>query len=355
MNGRLLAGIAGVALLVAAVAPALADYSRGKAAYEAGDFGTALAEWTAGAKQGDGYSIFGLGLLYQSGQGVQADPVQAHVYYNMAEALGVAQGGPARDALGKLMSPEQLAAARAEAQQLLGSREFVDRGAGGTGVAAPAPPSGQAAGQPRQPAQVASAAPAPAAAPRAVPQISVGKSCEFILTWQDRGSNGVRDVSIYDPKPASGQYVLGGYAQGNYNSPNGCAATVSEGPRGAGAPPALAPPARWARVWEDRGTGAVMDGTIWAAVPPSDEYVCLGHIAESGYNAPMPPRYACVHRCLVRQIPAGRPAWTDQGTGARTPVAFYPLPGIGGFVAFAGGQPPHALLDLDPSGAACGG
>ena len=165
----------------------------------------------------------------------------------------------------------------------------------------------------------------------------------------------MRDVSIYDPKTGPGELALGAYIQGDYGQPNGCVATVSEGPRGGGAPPALAPPAQWTRVWEDRGTGAVMDGTIWAAVPPSQDYVCLGHIAESGYNAPLPPRYACVHRCLVRQIPAGPPAWTDQGTGARTPVAFYPLPGIGGFVAITGGQAPQALLDFDPSGAACGG
>ena len=51
MKERLLAGIAGVVLLAAAVAPALADYARGKAAYEAGDFGTALAEWTARARK----------------------------------------------------------------------------------------------------------------------------------------------------------------------------------------------------------------------------------------------------------------------------------------------------------------
>ena len=77
----MLAG-ASMAVLVLAAGPAVADYAGGKAAYEKGDFAGALKEWTAGAEQGEGLSLFGLGRLYQAGQGVPADPVQAHVYYN---------------------------------------------------------------------------------------------------------------------------------------------------------------------------------------------------------------------------------------------------------------------------------
>ena len=64
-HGRRLLGVV-FAVLALASGPASADYARGKAAYEQGDFATALKEWTAGAKQGEGLSLFGLGRLYQA-------------------------------------------------------------------------------------------------------------------------------------------------------------------------------------------------------------------------------------------------------------------------------------------------
>jgi hypothetical protein len=349
---------AGTMALVLALSggQAFAGYAAGKTAYQSGDFATALAEWKAGARQGEGLSLFGLGRLYQSGQGVAADPVQAHVYYNIASALGVREAGPARDSLGKLMSPENLAAAQREAQELMSSRRFVDSGpeapAGGQMPPTPAPQT--PAPQTRAPPTPAAPAQPVAPAPSALPRVRLGKACQHVLTWQDRGSGGARDVSLYDPEPAAGEFVVGGYVQGNYSQPSGCVTTIAEASP-EGAPRALAEPAGWQVVWEDRGTGANMDGSIWAAVPPSDDYVCLGDVGQTGYSRPRPPPYACVHRCLVREVAPGAAVWTDQATGARTPVAIYAPPGLGTFVAYAGGDVPQSLPALDPSAAACGG
>ena len=57
--------------------PALADYEAGRAAYERGDYPTALREWRALARQGDGEALFALGLLWERGEGVTGMPSYA--------------------------------------------------------------------------------------------------------------------------------------------------------------------------------------------------------------------------------------------------------------------------------------
>ena len=94
------------------------DFQKGYAAYEAGDYATALQEWTplanqghvnaqqklgnfythekdypkarkwrrAAAEQGDDFSQFGLGVLYRFGYGVPQDDAMAHMWSNIAAA-----------------------------------------------------------------------------------------------------------------------------------------------------------------------------------------------------------------------------------------------------------------------------
>ena len=50
-----------------------ADFDKGLAAYKAGDFATALAEWKPLAEQGDASSQFNLGVVYDLGKGVLED------------------------------------------------------------------------------------------------------------------------------------------------------------------------------------------------------------------------------------------------------------------------------------------
>jgi TPR repeat protein len=71
--------------------PVRADFKDGMAAYRRGDFERALREWRPLADAGGVEAQFNLGLLYYHGQGVAADPAQAHAWY-----LEAAQGGYAR-------------------------------------------------------------------------------------------------------------------------------------------------------------------------------------------------------------------------------------------------------------------
>ena len=73
--------------------PALADYEAGRAAYERGDYPTALREWRALARQGDGEALFALGLLWERGEGVTGMPsyARAYSYFERAADLGLVE------------------------------------------------------------------------------------------------------------------------------------------------------------------------------------------------------------------------------------------------------------------------
>ena len=79
-----------IALLAFAALPARADFAAGAAAYDKGDYTTALAEWTAMANAGDARSQLGLGVLYESGHGLPSpDLPDAVTWYRAAAAQGL--------------------------------------------------------------------------------------------------------------------------------------------------------------------------------------------------------------------------------------------------------------------------
>ena len=139
-----------VALLVSLTAPAWAGFDEGLAAYDRGDYATALREWRPLGAQGNAAAQFFLGLIYDNGQGVPhdyaeaarwyrraaeqdhadaqnnlgfmydrgrgvwRDYVQAHLWYNLAAARSNDTARRNRDIIAEKMTPAQIA----EAQQL---------------------------------------------------------------------------------------------------------------------------------------------------------------------------------------------------------------------------------------------
>jgi hypothetical protein len=64
------------------------------------------------AKQGDAKAQFTLGLMYDNGQGVPQDYVQAHMWFNLSAAQGDAYAAMVRDLnLRQRMTPQQIAQA----------------------------------------------------------------------------------------------------------------------------------------------------------------------------------------------------------------------------------------------------
>ncbi len=91
------AKLLGLALIVALVfgltAPAWAGFDEGVAAYDRGDYATALREWRPLAEQGHAEAQFKLGVMYFNGHGVTQDSAEAWKWWRKAADQGHA-GAP---------------------------------------------------------------------------------------------------------------------------------------------------------------------------------------------------------------------------------------------------------------------
>jgi uncharacterized protein len=76
------------ALVLAPTTSAAQDFDAGWAAFNSGDYATALREWTPLAKQGDDRAQFNLGSMYHTGRGVWQDHVEAARWYRLAAEQG---------------------------------------------------------------------------------------------------------------------------------------------------------------------------------------------------------------------------------------------------------------------------
>lgn len=76
-----------------------ADFQKGLAAYERGDYPTAFTEWRPDAEKGDPHAQHMLGFLYANGRGVGVDPAATVTWWTRAARQGFA---PAQYTLGTL-------------------------------------------------------------------------------------------------------------------------------------------------------------------------------------------------------------------------------------------------------------
>ena len=133
------------------------DFDKGVAAYEVGDFATAMTEWKRlaehgnaaaqynlgimyangqgvpqddaeavkwyrmAAKQGDTDAQINLGLMYAYGQGVLVDNQTAHMWFNLGAANGSESGGTNRDVIAKEMTPADISEAQRRARVCMAS------------------------------------------------------------------------------------------------------------------------------------------------------------------------------------------------------------------------------------------
>ena len=89
MKATFKALIIAVAILVTSVTVSLAqDYQKALAAYNKGDYATALREWKPFAEQGDAIAQVLLGSMYQRGLGVTKEYAEAVNWYRNAAEQG---------------------------------------------------------------------------------------------------------------------------------------------------------------------------------------------------------------------------------------------------------------------------
>ena len=72
------------AFLLCAVSVSYAGFDEGFEAYKKGNYTVALKEFKLAAEQGNAYAQFGIGLMYDRGEGVPQDYQQAVVWYTKA-------------------------------------------------------------------------------------------------------------------------------------------------------------------------------------------------------------------------------------------------------------------------------
>ena len=72
-------------------APAWAGFDEGFAAYQRGDYATALREWHPLAEQGNAGAQYNLGVMYDKGEGVTQDNAEAVKWYRKAAEQGDAE------------------------------------------------------------------------------------------------------------------------------------------------------------------------------------------------------------------------------------------------------------------------
>ena len=68
-----------------------ADFAKGYAAAQSGDFETAFREWVPLAEQGDVNAQLNLALMYYNGEGVPQDDKTAVKWYTLAAEQGYAK------------------------------------------------------------------------------------------------------------------------------------------------------------------------------------------------------------------------------------------------------------------------
>ncbi len=171
------------------------------------------------------------------------------------------------------------------------------------------------------------------------PVLEFTTATTFDLVWNDKGSGADRDGAFYQPQAPEGWYILGDYGQGNYNSPAGTVLLIRVVDNDDPEHPALKAPLSWAKVWDDKGSGAKEDGSFWAPVPPFG-YVACGHVVAKGHASPPTiPQFRCLRYDLSTSVELGNAAqgsgliWNDQGSGADADVAIYRVPSLGVFWA----------------------
>ena len=111
----------GAFFMFGAVSAQAQDFAKGFAAYQTGDFATALKEWRPLAEQGNANAQSNLGLMYEYGRGVLQDNILSHMWYNIASANGYKKSSEWRDKIAAKMTAADISKAQAMAKECMSS------------------------------------------------------------------------------------------------------------------------------------------------------------------------------------------------------------------------------------------
>ena len=174
----------------------------------------------------------------------------------------------------------------------------------------------------------------------AEPGIATNLTCSLVAAWNDKGSGADLDGFFYLPYVQGAEFIIGGYGTRDKKlSSTDCVVTTQGSEY-------LAPPIAWELIWKDKGSGARQDGSMWRAIPPGNDYRCVGHVPQEGYDEPDIPNYRCVHTSLTEKVVTSDLIWSDKGSGSKKKVTMFKLPNSASFVAVEGRLAQLEVYDL---------
>jgi len=183
------------------------------------------------------------------------------------------------------------------------------------------------------------------------PALELAYVDQFQLRWWDKGSGAIYDGAFYRPVVPAGFHALAHYGQGDFGTPRGFSFAARELKPGA-----LAAPSGYQQIWNDRGSGADLDGSMWRPVCPTG-YASLGVVAQAGYGTPALDAISCVREDLLLPGKVGNQIYNDRKSGGDHDIGAWqvvPEDGSGLFVgAFTAIQdlyavPAGPMFVLDP-------
>ena len=128
MKAILRSGFLALAIMALAV-PAFAvpanagPFEDGEAAFDRGDYATALQLWRQLAELGHARAKFNLGIMFAFGEGVPQDFVRAYLWFNIAAAQGDKTAQKGRDLIVSQMTPDQIAEAQRMAREWIAKHQ----------------------------------------------------------------------------------------------------------------------------------------------------------------------------------------------------------------------------------------
>ncbi|WP_431419222.1 Vps62-related protein [Actinokineospora sp.] len=156
----------------------------------------------------------------------------------------------------------------------------------------------------------------PAAAVGELASLSLQPAGQFIRIWDDRGTGADGDVSVWRPHVGlyPGYHSLGDIVMKGYGAPSNTFLVRDEADF-------LARPTGYRWIWDDKGSGGDYDGSLWEPIPPMG-YICLGSVANSGYYPPSTDVVRCLKSTYTLPGVAGK-EWDDSGSGADDDVSLW--------------------------------
>lgn len=179
--------------------------------------------------------------------------------------------------------------------------------------------------------------------------LAVQRTCSLEAIWKDKGSGADLDGFFYLPYVDAAAFIIGGYGSSTKKlSPTDCVLTVSDEKH-------LIAPVDWELIWKDKGSGAKKDGSMWRAIPPDNDHVCIGTIPQEGYEKPILSNYRCVNAQFTEKVITNSLIWSDKGSGAKKKVTMFQLLNSGSFVAVEARLAQLETYDLKMDSALLGG